>query len=303
MTMPHSLSWTKGVSRSFYLSLRLLPGAMREAAAVGYLIARISDTLTDSVGLPAVRRLSLLRQWAGAVGGDDPTPEWPRELTDSVPDERERRLLGRSGEVLAMLRSLPAPQAALVREVAATISSGQELDLTRFPAASAAVPVALSDDDALADYAWRVAGCVGEFWTKLGFLTMAQGFATEPAEVLLPPARRYGMGLQLVNILRDLPGDLAAGRCYLPVADPHDWTELLACHARWLAQAREWVAEGRRYAAAMKSRRVRAASLLPALLAEETLDALANASRETLRARVKVPRRRVYALLWRAFVG
>ena len=48
-------------------------------------------------------------------------------------------------------------------------------------------------------------------------------------------------------------------------------------------------------------RRLRAATLLPALLAGETLARLRGASWETLQARVKVPRRRVYALLLRAF--
>jgi farnesyl-diphosphate farnesyltransferase len=198
---------------------------------------------------------------------------------------------------------MPAAPAALVREVLATIVSGQELDLTRFLTATPAQPVALANEAALEDYAWRVAGCVGEFWTRLGFLTLGDAFARASPEALLPPARRYGMGLQLVNILRDLPADLAAGRCYLPVADPLDRAALLASHARWVERAGEWVAEGRRYAATLKIRRVRAASLLPALLAEETLAALAHASWATLQARVKIPRSRVYALLMRAYLG
>jgi farnesyl-diphosphate farnesyltransferase len=39
----------KGVSRSFYLSLRLLPLPMRRAAGIAYLLARTSDTIADSV--------------------------------------------------------------------------------------------------------------------------------------------------------------------------------------------------------------------------------------------------------------
>ena len=48
----------------------------------------------------------------------------------------------------------------------------------------------------------------------LSELTEWQGGALEPAGV------RFGKGLQLVNILRDLPKDLRMGRCYLPVRDP-----------------------------------------------------------------------------------
>ena len=34
---------------------------------------------------------------------------------------------------------------------------------------------------------------------------------------MLADGIRFGKGLQLVNILRDLPADLKKGRCYLPV--------------------------------------------------------------------------------------
>ena len=40
---------------------------------------------------------------------------------------------------------------------------------------------------------------------------------------MLALGRRFGQGLQMVNILRDLPDDLAQGRCYLPA-------DLLAQH-------------------------------------------------------------------------
>ena len=295
--------WSKGVSRSFYLSLRLLPAPMREAAALGYLLARTSDTVADSSTGDLPGQVTALDDFSAAVGGSRMLPAWPAALVAAVADPRERQLLGRSAELISMLQALPAPQAALVREVVATITSGQALDLTRFAAGTAGHPVALPDDAALEDYTWRVAGCVGEFWTRLGFLTMGGGFSVRSEAVLLPLARRYGMGLQLVNILRDLPADLAAGRCYLPVDDPLDRPILLACHARWLERAREWVAGSAPYSASLPLRRLRAASRLPGLLAGETLDLLAHATWESLQARVKVPRRRVYQLLLRAWFG
>ena len=99
-----------------------------------------------------------------------------------------------------------------MREVVGIIIGGQQLDLERFAGADGENPVALADDAALEDYAWRVAGCVGAFWTKLGFLTMGERFSTAPARCLLEQGIAYGKGLQLVNILRDLPADLASGQ-------------------------------------------------------------------------------------------
>lgn len=293
--------WSKGVSRSFYLSLRLLPAPMRDAAALGYLLARTSDTLADSATLPAADRLEALREFGQAVTGHAAPPVWPTALPAAIADVRERELLTRSGDLIAMLRALPPATADLVREVVTTIIGGQQLDLTRFADATAARPIALPDAAALDDYAWRVAGCVGEFWTRLGATTLGSAFSTATTATLLPQAAAYGMGLQLVNILRDLPADLAAGRCYLPVGDPGDRAALLACHARWIEIAAGRVAEGDQYAATLRSRRLRAASRLPALLAGATLDRLRGSTWETLQTRVKVPRRRVYQLLWRAW--
>lgn len=292
----------KGVSRSFYLTLRLLPAPMRGAASLGYLLARTSDTLADSAGIPVAKRVEALGRFAAAVAGGGELDLDP-ELVEQVADERERRLLCCMDQLLEWLRKFPPGEADLVREVVAIIISGQVLDLERFAESSGHHPVSLETDAALEDYAWRVAGCVGAFWTKLGFLTMGDGFSNETESVLLDRGVAYGKGLQLVNILRDVREDLADGRCYLPVSDPGDTRELLACHRRWVGKAREWVGEGEAYARTLRSRHLRAATVLPALIARETLEPLGSVMWSELQTRVKVPRSKVYGLVLRAFLS
>lgn len=291
----------KGVSRSFYLTLRLLPAPMRRAASLGYLLARSSDTIADTAAVPATERLGLLEAYGAAVEGAGELPRWSSAFLDAA-EPKERSLLERGREVLDGLESLPAGERDLVREVVRIIVSGQRLDLERFAQASPDRPVALENDAALEDYTWRVAGCVGAFWTKLGLLTLGERFSGAPENELLEQGVAYGKGLQLVNILRDLPRDLAAGRCYLPVVDPANRDALLASHARWLAIALEWVKDGKIYADTLKMKRLRAATVLPAWLAEETLRAMQGASWDDLKQRVKVPRSRVYALLVKALL-
>ena len=75
--------------------------------------------------------------------------------------------------------------------------------------------VALETASALDDYTWRVAGCVGEFWTKMCRAHLFPQARLDDGQ-LLNDGVRFGKGLQLVNILRDLPADLHKGRCYLP---------------------------------------------------------------------------------------
>ncbi|MFV2056536.1 MAG: squalene/phytoene synthase family protein, partial [Thiohalomonadales bacterium] len=50
----------KGVSRSFYLSMRILPGAMRTPISVAYLLARAADNLVDNEKTPYHLRVAYL---------------------------------------------------------------------------------------------------------------------------------------------------------------------------------------------------------------------------------------------------
>jgi farnesyl-diphosphate farnesyltransferase len=274
---------------------------MRAGASLGYLLARTSDTLADAAGASHDVRQQCLSQFALAVAGEAGVPRWPIYLLNSLPDRRERRLLECAGEILDWLRRLPEAEARLVREVVATIISGQSLDLERFGNADRDHVVTLPDDGALEDYAWRVAGCVGAFWTHLGFLTLGNRFSRAAPDLLLEKGIAYGKGLQLVNILRDLSDDLHVGRCYLPIGDPHDADELLATHKHWCRRAQDWISAGEEYAGLLESRRLRAATVLPAWIARKTLATLADASWETLQARVKVPRGMIYQLVLKSF--
>lgn len=293
----------KEVSRSFYLSLRLLPRPMRGAASLGYLLARASDTIADSAVAPVEVRLECLESFGRAVAGERVVPRWPAVLLNAVPDAGERRLLEATGELVAWLGRLPRGEAVLVREVLGTIVGGQALDLERFGRASREEPVGLLDEGELEDYTWRVAGCVGAFWTRLGLLTMGAKFSKAPEAELMEHGIAYGKGLQLVNILRDVPADLAEGRCYLPVENPGEVGEIMECHAHWVENASEWVGHGRIYAELLESRRLRVASGLPARIGEMTLNALRGASWETLGKRVKVGRGAVYGAMARALLS
>ncbi len=291
----------KGVSRSFYLSLQMLPGPMRGAASLGYLLARISDTIADAAAASTEMRLNALKQFQQAMEVGSDLPRWPISLLNAILDLRERHLMECTGEVMAWFGQMPMVEAELIRGVVMTIIGGQTLDLERFGNASGDQPVALVDEAELDDYTWRVAGCVGEFWTKLGLTTMGAAFSHAPEDELLRQGIAYGKGLQLVNILRDISADLAVGRCYLPVGNPKDLAALLECHEVWRARATAYLQEGLSYAGKLNSRRLRAASVMPAWIGEMTLDRIRGADWETLESHVKVSRSRIYGSVIRSF--
>ncbi|MCW1883476.1 squalene/phytoene synthase family protein [Luteolibacter flavescens] len=293
----------QSVSRSFYLSLRLLPQPMRPATSTGYLLARASDTLADTADVPVDERLDLLDGFAAELEGKGTA--WRdrklRSFAEKQTHPGEQVLLERLDDCFAALSELDRLQADAVREVLATIVSGQRLDLIRFEEASRERPVALKSEAELEDYCYRVAGCVGAFWTRIGLLTMGCDFSNSDPDDLRDLGVRYGMGLQLVNILRDLPEDLANGRCYLPAADPGDREEMARLRNEWLDHAAVWLESGRRYGTRLNQWRVRAASVLPALIGEDTVTLLkADPTFPAGGAKVKVTRKQVRRSMWRA---
>lgn len=204
----------KAVSRSFSLTLRILPASVRHPISIAYLLARTSDTIADTKLVdPEIREASLC-QLAQAIQSGRIEPN---SLAFSLPPQtqtKERELLTRIHHSLALLQTVGQKERHLIQEVLQTIISGQSLDLQRFQNASAQNVVCLKSDAELDDYTYRVAGCVGEFWTRICFQKLSAN--PSPPPELLRAGVRFGKGLQLLNILRDLSDDLRQGRCYLP---------------------------------------------------------------------------------------
>jgi len=215
-------SLLKQVSRSFYLTLRVLPAPVRSQIGLAYLLARATDTVADTRAIPLESRLATLSALRARILGQTAEPlslnlfvERGGNDSSTVPSPAERLLLQRIEEFLACLQTFSNADRELIRNVLSIIVSGQELDLHRFGRATPNQIVALANEQELDAYTYRVAGCVGEFWTRI---CRAHLFPATPLDEspLTQNGIRFGKGLQLVNILRDLPADLRQGRCYLP---------------------------------------------------------------------------------------
>lgn len=304
------------VSRSFYLTLRVLPASVRPQIGLAYLLARTTDTIADT-GLVAVeRRLQALQALRERILGRSRNPLDLGELAGGQSSDSERQLLQQCESSLALLDSLPAADRKLTETVLDTITSGQELDLRRFNGASTYHVVALETDAELDDYTWRVAGCVGEFWTRLCRAHVYEKAALDDA-AMERDGVRFGKGLQLVNILRDLPRDLRAGRCYLPgqrllagglkpvdLLDPANEARLRPVYNSCLDLAEEHLRAGWRYTTALprKPARLKLACAWPVLIGFETLRMLRSASILASAQPVKVSRAQVRSILLRSIL-
>jgi farnesyl-diphosphate farnesyltransferase len=308
---PGFLPLLRGVSRSFYLSIRLLPPALRQPVGLAYLLARATDSIADTAELPAAERAGLLQVLAAAIDGDPAAtaalPALAGRFAPLQVEGDEQRLIRALPQCVDALQATDSADRADIRQVLRHITRGQALDVERFAAAGPCR--ALDSAEQLAEYTYLVAGSVGEFWTDLCQRHLP-AFASLPAARMRELGRSFGSGLQLVNILRDAGEDLAAGRCYLPADElatigvaPAEAAQhpqrLLPVWREWMRKAEANLADGMRYAEAVENRRVRAACALPALLGARTLALLREAGPEALTHKVKVPRAEVRALLLR----
>jgi len=201
------------VSRSFYLSLAILPAGLRAPIGLAYLLARAADTVADTRLIPRHARLEHLETLRRAFAGEPAdTRAVARAALPLQRDASERRLLEALEEAVGRLGALPAADLARVRAVLDTLTSGMVFDLSRFPGEDAASLAALDTLEELDRYVYLVAGCVGDFWTSLHVAHRPRLAGFRPGA----RAVRFGKALQMTNVLRDVPADLRSGRCYLP---------------------------------------------------------------------------------------
>lgn len=304
-------SLLKEVSRSFYLTLRVLPGRVRPQIGLAYLLARASDTIADTGLVSLERRLAVLRSLRHRVAGGDPAPVPIGDLAGQQGLPAERILLERLEEALAMLAAATPSDRTAIQEVLLTIISGQELDLQRFEPVVPGKVRALASDVDLEDYTFRVAGCVGQFWTRLCRTYL---FPDAPIDMkeLQRKGVRFGQGLQLVNILRDLPGDLSRGRCYIPsdalqgaglspedLLQPSQEPRFRPLYEDYLHRAEHYLKEGWDYTNLLPwgCVRVRLACAWPVLIGWKTLQRLHREPVLDPHHRVKVPRSEVKSIM------
>src|SRR5437868_2123670 len=298
----------RSVSRSFYLSIRFLPAQLRESIALAYLLARTTDTVADTPRISGMLRVETLQTLSKAIQGKASRSVVVDLVAAFAPLQQhaaERTLVESLPDCLESLEHLEMADRNEIRALLEKITQGQMLDLHRFdnPEEIRALRAAADLDE----YTYLVAGCVGEFWTRLCFRHV-RNFATLGEDEMLALGKRYGMALQLINVLRDAGADLRAGRCYFPeyelsaahlaasqiLSEPERFQSI---YRAWLEKAKAGLECGMQYSRAIENRRVRAATVLPALIGARTLALLDETAAAALYRTVKVSRREVRKMI------
>jgi presqualene diphosphate synthase len=269
-TTPASSS-QRASGSSFYLAMRILPQAQRDAMYEIYNFCRCVDDIADSSG-PRPQRLQELNAWRAQL----------RALYQ-----------GKQGPLVTGL-ARPVRDFALAQEDFLAVVDGMEMDAVEDIRAPSLATLDL--------YCDRVASAVGRLSVRVFGLDHESGIAL---------AHHLGRALQLTNILRDIDEDAGVGRLYLPrewldqagisASDP-----VTALRSPELAQVCNKIAERARghfaQADAIMARSPRHAVKAPRIMGavyRSMLEGMVARGWEAPRARIRVSRARIGWILLR----
>ena len=203
-------------SRTFALTIPMLPEPTRTEVGVAYLLFRIIDTFEDATAWSPERRIQALAEVGPLLDEADPravaqaTSAWlvdPPLIHAGYLD-----LLRVTPQVVSWYHAL-APRAREQLRVHLGRSAQGMADFVGRTRGDGVLELETLQE--LRDYCFAVAGIVGHMLTEL-FVIGGPPSLAAAADELRGNAVQFGEGLQLVNILKDARPDAAEGRRYLP---------------------------------------------------------------------------------------
>lgn len=209
---PERFGWAvlPHVARSFGASIVMLPEASARAACVGYLYARMLDTLEDLVPDPA-QRIAGLRWFATRFSTGEMGTEAPElGIVASSPQEDVHRLLfERCGLVDRLYARLPAGDRKQVGELVTRMAASMEHWSATFEHQGGV----LETDEQLANYCDDVIGEPARF--ALALMVRPPVSASHGRRIM-----KVSELVQLANVTRDVERDLEHGVAYHPALKP-----------------------------------------------------------------------------------
>lgn len=211
------------VSRTFALTIPVLDQPLQDSVCVAYLLCRIADTIEDRNDLELEPRRWLYRQFAAVVQEPPELPAQGRVVDQRIDGFLQRwpaddnpsyqALVAGLADVITAYASLPAAQRHAVNLCVQEMVDGMS-EMTHQPPDDGIVYVC-ADVVQLERYCHYVAGTVGLMLTRLfdAHAALDGAFASKRR---LEQGRRFGLGLQLTNILKDHRTDLRRGTSFFP---------------------------------------------------------------------------------------
>jgi farnesyl-diphosphate farnesyltransferase len=189
------------VSRTFALSIRLLPGELGRAVLAAYLLCRIADTLEDEPVLPAPEKAALLDELLRCFDDAAAADALPARAASIAGEPAHVRLTRRADLVFVLYRALSPATRGHVRRWVGEMIGGMRKFVLLYPHG-----IRIQSLEEYREYCYYVAGTVGYLLTDL-WHEHAPSIGERQYEVLREKCRSFAEALQTVNILKDVATD------------------------------------------------------------------------------------------------
>ncbi|MEM4272608.1 MAG: squalene/phytoene synthase family protein [Candidatus Bilamarchaeaceae archaeon] len=195
------------VSRSFAFCIRMFPKPINEEIMVAYLLYRVIDTVEDcSASVETKKEMfgKVMLSIAPREYNEKLVKECGRELAEKIDATYEKELMENYEKVVRVYYAQPGKIRRSIFRWGKVMADGMYEFLNR--------RIYTIDDQN--KYSYYVAGVVGYLINDVLYYNNV--ISARLRKRLRVHARRFGLALQKVNILRDIAKDLRGGRRYWP---------------------------------------------------------------------------------------
>jgi farnesyl-diphosphate farnesyltransferase len=224
------------VSRTFAIGISVLPGDLRKAVLVGYLLCRIADTIEDDGAATAGRRQELLAKFLECFEDEEKARNFAAEASDIQADASYLDLMGGTQQVFGLLHSLPKKSADVVEKWTRELTNGMSEFVGRYPDG-----IRIQTMPEYRRYCYFVAGTVGHLLTDLWYCNSPL-VKERDYQRLLVNCEAFGEALQTINILKDIAWDMEhENAAYIPeeLLRAKGSSHQTILHGDWRVQNRE----------------------------------------------------------------
>lgn len=305
------------VSRTFTLSIKILPKLLRKYVGHAYLVCRFLDTLEDTPDKTIKEKRDAL-YIAKDILDNEKSPDKFKDYFHNfsktcTANPHEKELLEDSTELFTYLDTFPKNISESIKKWASEMSDG----MAKYAFGSDKPDFSLQSVDELEEYTYYVAGTVGLMLSDM-FTQDKYVCSDKKKQIMRDRSVNFGRALQYVNIIKDSNTDILEDRCFIPseLLDKYGiekselfsenkvdeqkklFSELIQIAYGYLKESREYTE-----ALPMYSWRIRMFCILPVLLAyatlrhvEKNLDKLV-----TTKSQLKISRKKVKRLIYFSF--
>ena len=212
--------WLEKVSRTFTMSIRILPPNLRNYVGHSYIICRFLDTIEDAPDLKVSKKIEAL-DFAIECIKSYPTMDTDKsdiyftELSEKITSGKEWDivLLENSRKIFECLHTFPEKVLEIIQTWTIEMAEGMK----KYAFGEDKPEVSLKNKDEFEEYTYYVAGTVGKLLSDL--YTQKNYYMSKKTERILKENDiQFGKALQYVNILKDSREDIEEERCFIPLS-------------------------------------------------------------------------------------